>query len=102
MKTYKIVIRTNAYLARKDSQFKGGKTENVLLYGLSLKDARKVLLEYYNDKYECERPFAPNWGIAVIQSKKHAFGAVKTFQDGTRTFDYDSKAYTIEEEGGGL
>ncbi len=72
---------------------------NATLYtGLPLKEAYKKLLELYNDKYECERPYASNWGLAVIQSKPFAFGAVPTFRDKTRSFDWDSRSYSIEIE----
>lgn len=97
MKTYSIIGKTNAYIAQFDPKF-GKSTRVVLESGLTLKEAHKKLLDMYNRMFECERPYAANWGLAVIQSAPCLFGACKTFQDGTRTFDYDSRTYTIEEE----
>lgn len=97
MTTYKIIGQTNGYIANKDAEFKGH-TEIVLESSLSLKQAQSKLLDMYNEKYGCERSIANNWGLAVIQSKPYAFGAVKTFDDGTRSFDYDSRSYRIEIE----
>ena len=37
-------------------------------------------------------------GMAVIQSKPFVFGATPTFGDGTRSFDWDSRSYSIELE----
>lgn len=97
MKTYSIIAETNPYIAQRDARF-NGRTRVVLESGLTLKEAYKELLDMYNRMFECERPYAANWGLAVIQSAPCLFGACKTFQDGTRTFDYDSRTYTIEEE----
>lgn len=97
MKTYSIIGKTNAYIAQFDPKF-GKSTRVVLESGLTLKEAHKKLLDMYNQEYQDERPYAANWGLAVIQSNRHADGAYATHQDGTRTFDYDSRIYTIEEE----
>lgn len=97
MNTYKIIARTNGYIASRDPEF-NGKTETVLESGMSLEEARGKLLELYNQKFGNERPYACNWGMAVIQSKPYCDGAAKTFHDGTRTFDWDSRTYTIESE----
>lgn len=93
MATYSIELKfQNPYISSRNG---GDKT---LFTGLSLKEAHKKLLDLYNEKYDCERPYAPNWGLAVVQSKPFAFGAVPTFQDGTRSFDWDSRSYSIEIE----
>lgn len=97
MGTYKIVAKTDGYTANRKALF-NGKTEVVIGSNLPLKDAQVELLKLYNQLYDCERPYAPNWGMAVIQSKPHAFGALPTFQDGTRSFDWDSIGYSIEAE----
>lgn len=92
-KTYCIRVKyQNVYIAQR---FDG---DNILSSGLTLKEAYKKLLDLYNEKYEGERPFAPNWNIAVCQSKKHVFGALPTYKDGTRAFEWDSRTYIIEEE----
>lgn len=95
MKTFKIIRKTDSYHARF---FANGKCEDTIKSGMTLKEAQKELLDMYNGIYMEERPYAPNWGMAVIQSKGHVFGASKTLGDGTRSFDYDSVKYSIEEE----
>lgn len=97
MTTFKIIAQTNGYIANRDITFNGN-TEVIIESGLSLKEAQSKLLDLYNEKYENERPFASNWGLAVIQSKPFADGAVSTFQDGTRSFDWDSRNYSIQIE----
>lgn len=97
MKTYRIIARTNAYIAQRDSMFNGN-TEVALENNLSLSQARKSLLDMYNDRFSDERPYANNWGMAVIQSAKHTDGASATDSDGTRSFEYDSRIFSIEEE----
>lgn len=97
MKTYKITAETNGYIAGRDTMF-NGKTEVVLHRGMTLKESYKELLEMYNYYYEGERPYACNWGMAVIHSKKKVFGANDTYRDGTRSFTWDSRTFRIEEE----
>lgn len=92
-KTYCIKVKNqNVYIAQRSGE------NGVLSQGLTLKEAYKELLDLYNEKYSGERSFVPNWGLAVCQSKKHVFGALPTYKDGTRAFDWDSRAYVIEEE----
>lgn len=64
MKTYRIIAETNSWIAARDGQF-NGKTNIVVESGLSLKEAHRMLLDMYNTKYESERPYAANWGMAV-------------------------------------
>lgn len=99
MKTYRIIATTNGYIANRDVMFKG-KTEVILHRNMTLKEACQELLNMYNYYfYECDnRPYACNWGMAVIQSKNHTFGARATYSDGTRSFDWDSRRFSIEEE----
>ena len=93
-KTFKIIGRTNGWIAARDSQFKG-KTEIVIAYNLTLKEAQRKLLSMFNECYELD---CSNWGMAVIASKERAEGAYKTHEDGTRSFDYDSRTFSIEED----
>ena len=93
-KTFKIIGRTNGWIAARDSQFKG-KTEIVIADNLTLKEAQRKLLSMFNECYELG---CSNWGMAVIASKERAEGAYKTHDDGTRCFDYDSRTFSIEEE----
>lgn len=91
--TYKIQLTfQNPYIAQRNG---GDKTIST---GLTLKEAQTELLDLYNRKYDGERPYAMNWGLAVIQSRPYIFGARPTWEDGTRTFDWDSRAYSIEPE----
>ena len=95
--TYSIIAQTNGYIAQKDIMF-SGKTEVILHNELSLKEAYSILLDMYNDMFSDDRNYAPNWGLAVIQSKDHSDGARPTNCDKTRSFEYDSRIFTIVEE----
>ena len=94
MKTYKITATTNAWLAARDGQFRG-KTEIVLEDGLTLTAAQRRLLELFNERYDTSYS---NWGIAVSATKGRIECAIPSFPDGTRSFEYDSRIYRIEEE----
>lgn len=94
MKTYKIIGKTNGYIANRDAKF-GGKTEIVIAKGLTLKNAQEQLLAMFNNDHDLN---ADNWGMAVILTRGKVFGAIPTFKDGTRSYEYDSRRYSIEEE----
>ena len=53
------------------------------------------MLSIFNDCYELG---CSNWGMAVIATKSRDFCAYPTHEDGTRSFDYDSRTFSIEEE----
>lgn len=93
-KTFKIVGRTNGWIAARDSQF-NGKTEIDVEKNLTLKEAQNELLRMFNNCFELD---CKNWGIAVIATKSRVFRAYKTHDDGTRCFDYDGRTFSIEEE----
>ena len=93
-KTFKIIGRTNGWIAARDSQFKG-KTEIVIADNLTLKEAQRRLLFMFNECYETD---CKNWGMAVMARKNRAEGAYKTHDDGTRCFDYDGRTFSIEAE----
>lgn len=97
MKTYKITATTNGYIASRDIMFNGN-TEVTLESRLTLKEAQKMLLDMFNDKFDWEYGYSPNWGIAVIKSAKRAEGANNTYKDGTRSFVWDSRTFSIEAE----
>lgn len=97
MKKYTITAQTNPWIAQRDAMF-GGKTSVILEKNLTLKEAQNKLLDLYNRKFENERYFAKNWGIAVIQSADKVDRANPTFRDGTRSFEYDSRTFSIEVE----
>lgn len=77
--------------------------DDVFLYGLydTLEAAQSELLNLYNTLFKGERVTAPNWGVAVAQTKENVYGAYKTYGDGTREFDYNTLlSYRIESERG--
>lgn len=84
MKTYKIIEKTA-----------GQRTVKIIETNLELKDAQKELLELFNRRHDLN---AKKWGLAVILTKDRHDGATPTFRDGTRSFSYDNKTYSIEEE----
>lgn len=94
MKTYKIIARTNGYIASRDIRF-NGRTTYVVLCHLTLKDAQRKLLEMFNHDYDNEigMPFR-NWGLARINRPD----VTNSFPDGTRSYEYDSRYYSIERE----
>ena len=98
MKTYRITCSTDGYYAARNAKF-DGKTSYEVIGGLTLKQAQRKLLDLYNEQYDGERPYAPNWGLAVIQSSPYMRGAGETRRDGTRAFGYDVYTYEIEEVG---
>ena len=93
-KKFKIIGRTNGWIAARDSQFKG-KTEIIVADNLTLKEAQNELLRMFNNCFELD---CKHWGIAVIATKSRVFCAYKTHDDGTRCFDYDGRTFSIEEE----
>lgn len=97
MKTYSIIAKTNSYIANRDLMFNGS-TEVVLRSNLSLKKAHSILLDMFNEYYSDKRGYAVNWGLAVCFSRDFVEGAVPTFSDGTRSFSYDSRTFSIIEE----
>ena len=90
MKTYKITGRTNGWLAQRDIRF-NGKTTITICEGLTLKDAQKKLLEFFNEDYET---YYTNWGLARCNEPFNTC----TYKDGTRSYEYDSRYYSIELE----
>ena len=93
VKMYKITLTfTDPYLGHS---YGGSRT---LVTGLSLRDAQIWLLDKYNELLSDYIGFAPNWGLAVVHSRKHLDCANRTFTDGTRSLDYDSRLYAIELE----
>ena len=90
---YKVTAKTNGWIASHDVTF-NGKTEITLADNLTLPEAQKRLLEFYNNDYSDKFGYAPNWGIAGCCSKGMAR---PTSPDGTRSYEYDSRYYSIEE-----
>lgn len=88
MKTYRIIGRTNSYIAQRDSTF-GGKTMIVIEKGLTLKEAQKKILDFFNEDYET---YYKNWGLVRCNSDM-----AYSHSDGTRGYEYDSRYFEIEE-----
>lgn len=95
MATYRIIGRTNSWIAQRDAMFKG-RTSVDIVNGLTLREAQKKLLDMYNTDYSDNRVYCSNWGLAVIQSNRHGVGAYNSC--GTRHYEYDSRVYSIEED----
>lgn len=91
-----ITAHTDGYTANRDIMF-NGKCNIVLEQDLTFKEAKRRLLDMYNKKFEDERAYAKNWGIAVLQSAPYIHGACKTFSDGTRSFSWDGRTFSIKK-----
>lgn len=88
MATYRIIGKTNSYIAQRDGKFKG-KCEIVIESGLTLREAQKELLSMFNNDYGT---FYNNWGLVLCNS-----GMAYSHSDGTRGYEYDSRYYEIDE-----
>ena len=93
MDTYKIVGKTNPWIANRDIDF-NGKCTIVIGHGLTLKEAQAKLLEMYNNDNEQKigLPYA-NWGLVRCNDKN-----TWSHNDGTRGYEYDSRYYYIEPD----
>jgi len=93
MKTYKIIGKTNPYIAQRDIHF-NGKPEKVFETGLSRKTAQSTLLEWYNRDNECiGKPYRSTWAEA-----RRWDGETFNHGGGCLGYNFDSRAYWIEEE----
>lgn len=90
MKTYKITGKTNGYIANRDINFKGN-TYVTLVEGLTLREAQEKLLDMFN---EDKNTNFKNWGLARCNYPWET----SSFKDGTRSYEEDSRFYSIEEE----
>lgn len=90
MKTYKITGKTNGYIASRDINFKGN-TYVTLAEGLTLREAQEELLEMFNNDKDTN---FSNWGLARCNYP----GETSSYKDGTRSYEEDSRYYSIEEE----
>lgn len=86
--TYKIIGRTNPYIAQRDIHF-NGKTTITIESGLTLKEAQQKLLQFFNEDYGT---YFSNWGLVRCN---HPF-VTSSYKDGTRSYEYDSRYYSIE------
>lgn len=92
MTTYKITrTHQNPYIASRNGQ----SIETTLYEGLTLQEAYDILLDMLNNQFDtCYR----NWGVAVNAMRNTYDGANKTASDGTRSYDWDSRRFEIQEE----
>ena len=96
MKKYKIVGRTNHYIANRDVHF-NGKTEIVEEKSLTIKEVRLWFLDKYNELFCNERPYAYNVGLAVAYSRRHLDGLFRHV-DGFYYLCWDSRSWVMEED----
>lgn len=94
MATYKIIGRTNGWIAQRDIHF-GGKTTITICEGMTLREAQQKLLDFFNEDYDNEigTPYR-NWGLVRCN---HPY-VTSSHLDGTRSYEYDSRYYSIEPE----
>lgn len=88
---YRIIGRTNAYIAQRSSLFQG-KTRVVIISDLDYELAKKTLLQFFNQDYQTS--FA-TW--ANVRSSRYS-DVTWTHKDGTRGYEYDSRYFEMEEE----
>lgn len=86
---YKIIGQTNPYIAQRDIHFKGN-TTITLAKGMTLKEAQYLLLRFFNEDYET---YYSNWGL--VRCNHHE---ASSYDDGTRSYEYDSRYYSIVED----
>lgn len=91
-RNYKIIAKTNPWIARRDALF-NGKTEVILSKGMTLKEAREELLRLFCDKYEV---YFPNWGVA--RNSIIGRNTTSRFKDGTYSYEFDSRIFSIQKE----
>ena len=91
MTTYRIIGKTNGWIAQRDSAF-NGKTERIFKKGLTLSDAKSKLLDWFNHDYET---YFPNWGVAMNSKIGRSYaGRIGDLY----CYEWDSRYYSIEEE----
>lgn len=79
METYRIIAKTNPYIAQRDAKIFKGKIQVILHTGLSLEDAQSKLIEMGEKDYEGE------FDLFFHDSKG-------------MSYEYDSRYFIIEEE----
>jgi hypothetical protein len=90
METYKIIGHTNPYIAQRDTLFNGATTITIE-GGLTLKEAQRKILQFFNEDYGT---YYQNWGLVRCN---HQF-VTTSHQDGTRSYEYDSRDFYIVKE----
>lgn len=91
--TYNIIAKTNPWIASHNTLFNG--KERVALHeNLTLEEANKMMLDYFNKE---SARFARNWGLARIFSHMPDNTCEARTHDGFRAIEYDSKYIFIEQ-----
>jgi hypothetical protein len=90
MATYKITGKTDSWIAQRDIHF-NGKTYITLATGMTLKEAQEKLLAFFNEDYGT---YYSNWGLVRCNHPDLS----SSYRDGTRSYEYDSRYYHIEQE----
>lgn len=96
-----IICTTDAYHAARNANFERHSTSYVVDEFDNLKDANKALLDKFNEFADDEGKYFPNWGLAVSWKGHLSLNAIRTFDDGTRSFNYDVYTYStklVEDE----
>ena len=89
-RTYRIIGKTNSWIAQRNGW---RKTAIVISSNLTLKQAKDALLSMFSNDYEV---YLPNWGC--VMSSKIGRDYVSHYKDGTYSYEYDSRYYSIEKE----
>lgn len=92
MTTYCIIARTNSWIAQRDVTF-NGECNVILKSGLSLNEAKAELLSMFKYDYEV---YYPNWGVVMHSNLGKSY--CTRYMDGTYSYEWDSRRYSIEEE----
>ena len=98
MKTYKITKQADKLIASRDASFNGN-TKVTINHGLSIEEARKKLLEMYNNDWGTDfKDWSPEPNPeSPFAYGQNPYGSVKN-EDGTVSYTYNSRTYSIEEE----
>lgn len=93
MTTYRIIGKTNPWIAQRDPLF-NGKTEIIIERGLDLSEAKTLLRAYFCKDYDT---YFANWAN-IMSSNLGKEYAYHYKQGDTYTYEYDSRYFSIEVE----
>ena len=87
-KIYKIVGRTNGWIAKHDTMF-NGKTQITIASRLTLKEAKRMMRDFFNEQYET---YYSNWCLCCMN------GDAGVDSEGLYHYSYDGRNYSIEPQ----
>lgn len=90
-KQYQIIGKTDGWTAKRDIHF-NGKEVVVFHDNLSLKEARAIMLDWFNEQF-CTA--YGNWNLISGNKRYKQYAWVRT--DGTVGYEYDGRYYSIVE-----